>query len=576
MLEQKVMKHVDVLKKLNEVATIANVEPKETLREALNIGRDYLNLPFGIVSNIVNNTYRISVQSSPKDTLTDDMEFDLGVTYCSITLDASDVVYIDDMGNSEYNTHPCFEAFKLATYIGAPVIVNKKLYGTINFSSPEKHSEDFYETDIDFVRLLAKLAGTFLEKQIYLEKLTSSNDMLDEAQKIAQLGSWTLDNQTNTLEWSNEIYRLFEVETDEVKPSYERFLNIIHPNDVDRVNQSFTESIENKSSYDVTHRLLMKDGRIKFVREQGHTDYNEQGEATLTHGTVQDITSLHMAQAERERYLSLVDEHVITSSTDLRGKITYVSQAFSDISGYDKDELMGRNHSIVRHPDMSEELYEELWSTILNDQTWVGEIKNLKKDGSSYWVKATISPVFSEENKKIGYTAIRQDITDKKRVEELAIRDSLTQLYNRVHLDLILLQSIQNSSRFGHQLSVIMLDIDKFKNVNDTYGHQVGDSVLKETSDILKKLIRESDTLGRWGGEEFLVIAPETDIDGAMILAENIRLKMMNHNFSTIGTVTASFGVSCFQKDDTENTIVDRADKALYKAKENGRNQVST
>ncbi len=575
MLNKKLMQYLEVLNKLNEVTAIANIDPKETLRQTLQIACDYLKLPFGIVSNITDDKYIVKVHSSPKDTLADNMEFNLGNTYCSITLAANDVVAIDDMGNSQYSEHPCYETFKLATYIGAPVIVGEKLYGTINFSSPEQHPENFYETDIKFVRLLAKWAGSFLEKQLYLDQLTSSKKMLDEAQAIASIGSWSLDLEANILTWSSEIYRLFELNQDEIEPSYEGFLNVIHPEDVEMVNQTFTKSVENKTPYEITHRLMMKDGRIKYVREQGRTEYTEEGKPLFSQGTVQDITSLYMAQKEKARYLSLVDKHVITSTTDLQGNITYVSQAFCDISGYSKDELLGRRHNIVKHPDMTQEIYKEIWKTISNNQTWNGEIKNQKKDGSFYWVQASISPVF-DDGGKVGYTAIRQDITNKKKVEELAITDRLTQLYNRIHLDLILLQSIHNSTRYGLELSIIIIDIDKFKSVNDTYGHQVGDSVLKETAAILKKHVRKSDTLGRWGGEEFLVILPNTDINGAILLAEKLRVKLEEFDFSTIGTKTGSFGVSCFKKDDTENTILERADKALYKAKANGRNRVES
>jgi len=289
---------------------------------------------------------------------------------------------------------------------------------------------------------------------------------------------------------------------------------------------------------------------------------------------VEDITERKKANLEREQYLKLVDENVIVSSTDLYGNITYISQAFCVISGYTREELMGRSHNIVRHPDMGHELYRGLWDTITNDKTWEGEIKNKRKDGSFYWVKANISPKYDDQNNKVGYTAIRQDITDKKRVEELAITDRLTQIYNRIHLDLILQKSIQNSQRYGHKLSIILLDVDKFKSVNDIYGHHLGDIILKETASVLKQNIRAADTLGRWGGEEFLIILPETGLQESMLLAEKLRMAMEQFKFKTVGSKTASFGVSSYHEGDTEITIVDRADKALYLAKENGRNRV--
>lgn len=124
-----------------------------------------------------------------------------------------------------------------------------------------------------------------------------------------------------------------------------------------------------------------------------------------------------------QNYVNLVDKNIITSSTDLQGKITSVSEAFCHISGYSKEELLGNSHSIVSHSDMPKETYKELWETITKDKTWRGEIKNKTKDGGFYWVDATIYPIFNEENKKIGYTAIRIDITDRKKID-LLLKDS--------------------------------------------------------------------------------------------------------------------------------------------------------
>jgi PAS domain S-box-containing protein len=126
-------------------------------------------------------------------------------------------------------------------------------------------------------------------------------------------------------------------------------------------------------------------------------------------------------------YLTLVDKNVITSSTNLAGEITSVSEAFCAISGYAKEELLGNNHSMIKHEDMPKEIYEDLWKTIKQDKTWSGEIKNRAKDGGFYWVKATIYPIFDEERKKIGYTAIRVDISDKKEIDSLLRNSKLNE-----------------------------------------------------------------------------------------------------------------------------------------------------
>jgi diguanylate cyclase (GGDEF)-like protein/PAS domain S-box-containing protein len=263
-----------------------------------------------------------------------------------------------------------------------------------------------------------------------------------------------------------------------------------------------------------------------------------------------------------------------TPQIDLKGKILKVSKAFCEIAGYSKEELIGKKHSIIRHPDMDTKIYEELWDTIKNGQTWQGEIKNQRKDGSYYWVYSTISPVFDDQGDIIEYTAIRQDITDKKKVEELSITDQLTKLYNRVKLEEVFLNELQRANRYQNHFSMMILDIDYFKSVNDTYGHDIGDETLKDVAKILKNSVREIDTIGRWGGEEFIVITPETGIDECMILAQKIRKNIENYTFNVVGKKTSSFGVTEFIKGDTQESMVKRADTGLYKAKESGRNCV--
>lgn len=406
------------------------------------------------------------------------------------------------------------------------------------------------------------------------QKLMRSKQLLDEAQHLSAIGSWSLDIVKNSLEWSDEIFRIFEIDQTQFEPSYEGFLNAIHPEDIEIVQKAFSDSVANKTQYAITHRLLMSDGRVKYVTERGKTTYNEDGTPLLSQGTVQDVTELRQVEKKLNDYLALIDESVITSSSDLKGNITYASNAFCRISKYEKSELVGKNHRIIRHPDMPAETYKELWNTLTHNQTWQGEIKNKAKDGTVYWVNAVISPDFDDNGSKRGYTAIRQDITDKKRAEELAITDRLTGLYNRLKLDEVLEYEISRSKRYGTALSLIILDIDHFKSVNDIYGHQIGDIVLKEVANTLLSCERESDTIGRWGGEEFLIVLPNTNLAGAMITAEKIRTAIENHLFSVVGKKTASFGVSEFLVEENENSFIERADQALYRAKSGGRNQV--
>lgn len=413
-----------------------------------------------------------------------------------------------------------------------------------------------------------------MQKEQIQSRLAHSERILSEAQRIAKLGSWTLDLVTNELRWSEEIFRIFELDPAHFAPAYETFLDTVHPDDVRKVDAAFAESIRTKTPYHVEHRLRMRDGRIKYVVEDGHTTYDAAGLPLLSRGTVQDVTTSKQLQKQIDDYVLLIDKYIITSSTDLEGRIIKVSSAFCAISGYAESELIGRHHSIVRHPDMPASLYRAMWEALRADQTWSGEILNRSKRGKPYWVHAVISPNYDLGGAKIGYTAIRQDISDKKQVEKLSVTDRLTGLYNRMKLDEVFRYELQQSQRYGLPFAVILLDVDHFKQVNDTYGHPGGDRLLRELAALMQSTKRAADTLGRWGGEEFLVILPKTDRSGAAKVAEKLRAVVAENRFADVGHKTISAGVAVYQEGDTEERLMGRVDRALYRAKAEGRDRV--
>ena len=281
---------------------------------------------------------------------------------------------------------------------------------------------------------------------------------------------------------------------------------------------------------------------------------------------------LEEANKTIKNYLDIVERFVITSTADLKGNIIYASKAFEEISGYSKSELLGRNHRILKDPEMPDSLFKNLWKTITKGDDWHGEIRNIAKNGNYYWVDVHISPNYDQNGNMISYTAVRQDITDKKRIEELSITDQLTGLFNRRHLDNILKQNTDLHDRYKNPFSVVIVDIDHFKSINDIYGHQIGDKVLIEFATILKNNSRSTDIAGRWGGEEFLIILPNTNQDEACAVAEKMRFQIAQYSFDTVGPKTASFGVSQFSLNIHET--ISRADEALYQAKNEGRNKV--
>lgn len=293
------------------------------------------------------------------------------------------------------------------------------------------------------------------------------------------------------------------------------------------------------------------------------------------------VMKLVSQQDELQAYIETVDEYVITSETDINGKITYVSKAFEKISGYTKEELLGKPHSIVRHPQMPKELYMELWNTIQSGNPWHGEIQNRHKDGSGYWVEVHINPKYDGDREIIGYCAIRNDITDKKKIIELSIRDSMTNLFNRRHFNEILPIEIQRAQRNKQIVAFMILDVDKFKEYNDTYGHQKGDDVLIQIGKVLQDASkRASDFPFRMGGEEFAMFFLPEYPEEAHAFAEKIRstiqsLAIEHLKNSAADVVTVSIGLIAAEAHSiTADILYQKADAALYEAKESGRNRI--
>jgi diguanylate cyclase (GGDEF)-like protein len=160
------------------------------------------------------------------------------------------------------------------------------------------------------------------------------------------------------------------------------------------------------------------------------------------------------------------------------------------------------------------------------------------------------------------------------KIARLAAEDSLTGLYNRRKINELIQREIERSERYKKSFSVIMMDIDNFKQVNDRHGHLAGDQLLKMLAQILLDSIRHTDEVGRWGGEEFIVLCPETNMNGASSLANKIHQRLDSSVFNDYGKQTASFGVACFKEGDTLDSIIGHADEALYAAKNAGRNRV--
>lgn len=267
--------------------------------------------------------------------------------------------------------------------------------------------------------------------------------------------------------------------------------------------------------------------------------------------------------------------------TDPEGTIGFVNPGFCGMTGYTREELINEKMSILRSGTMSTDYYKRLWTTIAAGETWEEEIVNRRRDGSMYWAYQIISPILDEEGRVTNYVGIQNDITHRKELEDelryLAEMDVLTGVANRRKTLDELEREIARATRHGHELSILMLDIDHFKRINDNYGHETGDAVLRAISATAVAMLRPSDRLGRWGGEEFVIILPETDCAGAATLAHRVVNAVRDSRAVPGEQITVSIGVATFDADNPQESVdsmVRRADELLYSAKDLGRDRV--
>lgn len=450
-----------------------------------------------------------------------------------------------------------------------------------------KSKQGVYKWFYDFTMIERDPSGNVTDIRGYMfdqSKLKEIEELLEIERKRLSLiiegtnsGTWEWNVQTGEVIFNERWAEIIGYTLSELEPlSIDTWMKMAHPDDLVDSETALKKHFDGLSDfYTCETRMKHKDGYWVWVMDKGqvHT-WDDQGKPLQMSGTHIDISDIKEKEDQLKRYIKVIDENVITSMTDLDGVITYASQAFCEISGYEKEELIGQNHNIIRHQDMSDALFKEMWTAIRKEEIWNGEIKNLKRDGSFYWVETIIFPVYDSVGIHYGYMAVMHDITAKKELETVSITDRLTGIYNRVKLDEALFSEYQRNKRYGTEYSVILFDIDKFKSVNDTYGHLVGDEVLKTMSRMVNENTRDIDIFGRWGGEEFLIIATNTNLEGALIFAENIRHLIDVYKFKTVGHITCSFGVSSISDYEDNDALMMHADKALYAAKHDGRNCV--
>jgi diguanylate cyclase (GGDEF)-like protein/PAS domain S-box-containing protein len=346
------------------------------------------------------------------------------------------------------------------------------------------------------------------------------------------------------------------------------------------------KEFQKKKTLIIEGEIFCKDGKLKNVEISARQlpDGNFQG-------IVRDITERKRAE-EKLRQLSRAVEHSPASIViiDANGSIEYVNPKFTEVTGFTLAEVLGRSPSdTFGSNELPPEASSVHWQTIRDGKEWRGEMLNRKKNGETYWESVSISPITDSNGLITHFVAVSEDITSRKEAEEkimrlnaglekLAMTDHLTSLYNRRYFMQRGAEEFKRAWRTNQPLSILMVDIDHFKKVNDTHGHEAGDMALQQVAAALKSSLRETDILGRMGGEEFAILLPNTQSTEAGLLAERICKSVGDTPFEIPGkslSITISIGSAVIADEMSGiDDVLRCADAAMYSAKSCGGNRV--
>jgi diguanylate cyclase (GGDEF)-like protein/PAS domain S-box-containing protein len=422
------------------------------------------------------------------------------------------------------------------------------------------------------------------ERKAAEEKLRESEGRLVEAQQIARLGNWEWDLKTGEVLWSDETFRTYGYEPQEFVPTLEKLIELVHPDDRDLVRQNIDGALYENEPYDFEHRIVRPNDDERVVHRRAQVYLDEEGQPQRMVGTVHDITEQKRAEEalkeSEERFRSAFEDAPIgVALVDLDRRHLRVNRAFCAMLGYSEEELLEKPHPEIVHPDDREESTERIQEILEGAEPYALERRYIHANGHIVWSLSNISLIRDSEGERSHFVCLHQDITDRKELEERlehqAFHDSLTDLPNRALFLDRLGHALARTSREDGPVAVLLLDLNDFKMVNDSLGHDAGNTVLVEVAARMRASVRPGDTAGRIFGDEFAVLleAP-SGMDEARRVAERIQ-ERLQEPLEVEGQevlVSSSIGITLSDSaQDRPEELLRRADLAMYSAKERGK-----
>ncbi|HYD95279.1 MAG TPA: EAL domain-containing protein [Noviherbaspirillum sp.] len=522
------------------------------------------------------------------------------ISFCSHTIQRAQTSVVADTYRSRlFRDNPLVTAPPfLRFYAGIPLVTREgHAVGTLTVM--DRRPRRLNRAKLDALRLLAEHVMTELElrrQRILAEALHSrlarQAEHLIEAQRIARLGSWELDVRSRTLRLSEETYRIFGLAPRQDMEEFDAFLASVHAADREQLVDAVESAMRGDQPLDVVHRIVIPGGETRHVHERGQLLSRPGGDVALA-GTVQDITGQRKAQYELELLHTSIarvgDIVMITEAAPLDEpgpRIVFANRAFEQRTGYKLSEVLGKSPRLLQGPETQRAELDKVRRALRRKEAVSVELINYSKSGEKFWMEIDIAPVAATGAAISHFVSIQRDITQRKaaeaEIERLAFYDPLTRLPNRRLLLDRLHHALQTADRKANCGALMYLDLDNFKSLNDTSGHDIGDRLLVQVARRLENAVRKSNTIARLGGDEFVVLLEDLDGDveeaaaQAEIVAEKVlstfaapfRLGKYEHYCST------SIGVTLFCSQYDPDEVLKRADVAMYQAKSAGKNAI--
>lgn len=428
-------------------------------------------------------------------------------------------------------------------------------------------------------------ARDITKQKRYEEALRDHGERLSLATIHNGVGIWDWNLITQELIWDDSMYELYHRCRDNFSGTGDAWRESVHPEDLDRGNREVEAAVSGEKTFDTEFRVCWPTGEVRHIKAAAKVFFDEQGIATRMLGINVDITEHKKTEVELRIAATAFESQEGIMITDAKNNILRVNTAFTCITGYTAAELIGKNPRILQSKQHDKNFYAAMWESINRTGAWQGEIWNQRKSGEIYPEQLGITAVKDQHGIISNYVATLSDITLRKeaveKIESLAFYDPLTGLPNRRLLQDRLKPALAASHRNGHQGALLFIDMDNFKTLNDTLGHDMGDLLLQHVAQRLESCVREGDTVARLGGDEFVIMledlsdktleaATQTKAIGNKILtALNQNYLLAGHDYHS----TSSIGATLFigQKKSLEE-LLKQADIAMYHAKALGRN----